>query len=72
MEFCVTDTVSNLTDCETVEVTKTIIPPEPEVITSLTLNVASEIVETGVALPVYGPAGRDTSINILILAIEHA
>lgn len=54
VQFCVTDTVSNLSDCKYVDVDVT---PEPPVtaITSLTMVVDDEIVEVGVATAEYAP-----------------
>ena len=61
VQFCVTDSVSSLSDCKTVTVEKS---PEPGVtgITSLTLSVAEEIVGTGIAIPVYSPSGAEVSL----------
>ena len=60
VQFCVTDSVSSLSDCKTVTVEKS---PEPGVtgITSLTLSVAEEIVGMGVAIPVYSPSDAEVS-----------
>ena len=55
--ICVTDTVSNLSDCKYVNVVKTI-----NSITALTLVVASEIIESGTAIAVYSPTGVPVSL----------
>lgn len=67
VEFCVTDSISTLSDCKTVTVEKSD-EPGPDtgdtgttVITSLTLSVAEEIVENGVAIPIYSPSDVETS-----------
>ena len=60
VEFCVTDSVSNLSDCKTVTVEKSE-EPGTSGITALTLSVAEEIVETGIAVPIYSPADEEVS-----------
>lgn len=60
VEFCVTDSVSNLSDCKTVTVEKSE-EPGTTGITALTLSVAEDIVETGIAVPIYSSPDEEVS-----------
>lgn len=62
--FCVTDSVSTLSDCKTVTVeTSEPAPTGDTGITAITISVADEIIETGVAVPLYSPS--DAEVNII-------
>lgn len=60
VEFCVTDSVSNLSDCKTVTVEKSE-EPGTTGITALTLSITEDIVETGIAVPIYSSPDEEVS-----------
>lgn len=58
VQFCVTDSISNLQSCKTVTVTKSPVPA-----TSITINVPSTVTDSGTATVTVNPSSADTNIT---------